>query len=1381
MAKLERYQEGQDWESWCEQLEFYFLTKDTQADKKKSTLLSSIPSETYQLAKDLVAPQKLKDNAVTYEIIVDKVQKHVKPEKTPLVARKELDDRTRRPDEPVKDYVAAIQRLSQECKFSSEPIRKERLRDRLLSGVKDDDMVKAMLKVTFEDLTLDEAIKQCVAEEKSKQDTKALVPEATASASSVSSSVHMVKKQKAVASGGTARASKSLAVKPDRGANSWKPQSSRLDRGASSGSVQSGTVQSGTVRTVKPDNASPPLEKCFRCNGRDHGHWECRFRRERCYKCGKIGHTQITCSPPEVNLLNEPESDDELDMPGTLYKVDSVPQLSQAAMTVKLAVEGKMLEMIVDTAASVSVMGLAKWKAMFPDKQLSPSTLTLATYTGEDICPVGSAEVKVVANGTELTLPMHVVAGEAPTLMGRNWLSSIQPSWRNALKVDSQPVYKLDSMLDQFDELFAPGLGKLVTVQAKLELKDDVKPKFFKSRPVPLALQEKVAAELNKLENMGVIEPVKTSEWAAPMVTVLKRDGRIRLCGDFKVTVNPQLQIDQHPLPRIEEIYAKLSGGQQFSKLDLRDAYFQMEVDESSRKYLTVNTCKGLYQYCRLPFGIASAPALWQRAMDQNFAGLPVQCYLDDLVVTGKTREEHLRNLSCVLSRLKELGLKLNRDKCEFLKDRIEYCGHVITKEGLQQAPAKVAAMVNMPAPSDVKQLRAFIGMVQYYARFVPNLSHQLRPLLELLVKGKKWTWGRRQQDAFKAVKQELLSNRVLTHYSQDLPLSLACDSSAYGIGSVLSHKMPDGSERPIAYASRTLTTAERNYAQIEREALSLVWGTRKFSQYLLGRHFTLITDHQPLKFLFDEKRGVSATAAARIQRWCLYLGQFDYTINFRGTQKHANCDGLSRLPQSGGQEHDVPEVTSEDLGEVFVLDQLEQIPVTVCEIANESASDVVVSQVMRAVLRGSSSDLPATEEFRPYLTRFNDLSVMKDCLMWGLRVVIPAKFQDYVLSELHQGHEGIVKMKSRARSVTWWPTLDKDIETLSKSCETCVSNSPSPPTEYGTWPETSRPFERVHVDFGDYKGQMFLIVVDAYSKWPEVLLMNSTTAEKTVLELRTVFARWGLPEVLVSDNGPQFTSSVFRDFMRNNGIRHVTSAAYHPATNGLAEKAVGIVKQALKKMKSMEIRRRLDCFLHSYRNTPTTSTGRAPAELMMGRLLRSRLDLLCPGQPPKLTLNPGKRALVVGQQVKVRAYLGPKRWVAGFIEEALGPKTYLIKLIESPYKGFVWRRHVNQIVPSNVAPVDESVTRINVNSGAGGAPSCISQDVPAPMDAAVAMPPAAVVSEESVPGLPTPNSLGMQSSPTQPVTTAPAVTEPRQSTRIKSTPVKFKDYVLSK
>ena len=287
-------------------------------------------------------------------------------------------------------------------------------------------------------------------------------------------------------------------------------------------------------------------------------------------------------------------------------------------------------------------------------------------------------------------------------------------------------------------------------------------------------------------------------------------------------------------MPKIEDIFASLSGGKYFSKIDLRQAYLHMEMADESKVYLTINTHKGLYRYNRLLYGVASAPSIWQRTMDQILQGIPgVQCNLDDMIVTGHSESEHLENLEKVLQRLQKFGLRANLEKCEFFKSNVKYCGHEVTNEGVWKTTDKIDAVLNTPKPENVTQLRSFLGLINYYNRFLPNIASTLKPLYELLEKGRKWSWSKRQQTSFEKAKQLITSDTVLAHYDPDKELYLASDASPYGIGAVLSHKYEDGTERPIAYISKTLTKTEQNYAQIDKEALAIFWSVKKFYPYL--------------------------------------------------------------------------------------------------------------------------------------------------------------------------------------------------------------------------------------------------------------------------------------------------------------------------------------------------------------------------------------------------------------------------------------------------------------------------------------------------------------------------------------------------------------------
>ena len=322
-----------------------------------------------------------------------------------------------------------------------------------------------------------------------------------------------------------------------------------------------------------------------------------------------------------------------------------------------------------------------------------------------------------------------------------------------------------------------------------------------------------IEKDLERLQALGVITKVNFSNWAAPIVTVPKPDGSVRICGDYKVTINPVLDVDSYPLPTPEDLFATLAGGQKFSKLDLSQAYQQVRLDERSQEFVTINTHKGLYRYNRLPFGVASAPAVFQQLMEKVLQGLPgVVCYIDDVLVTGQNDEEHFRNLEEVLKRLDTRGFRLKKSKCHFFQSSVEYLGYRVDADGLHATKEKVEAILSAPNPTDERQLRSFLGLVNYYGHFVSDLATIAHPLNDLLKREHAWNWNDKCEAAFCKLKEKLASTSVLAHYDISLPLKLACDASAYGVGAIISHVLSDGTERPVAYASRTLSKSEQNY-----------------------------------------------------------------------------------------------------------------------------------------------------------------------------------------------------------------------------------------------------------------------------------------------------------------------------------------------------------------------------------------------------------------------------------------------------------------------------------------------------------------------------------------------------------------------------------------
>ena len=614
----------------------------------------------------------------------------------------------------------------------------------------------------------------------------------------------------------------------------------------------------------------------------------------------------------------------------------------------------------------------------------------------------------------------------------------------------------------------------------------------------------------------------------------------------------------------------------------------------------------------------------------------------------------------------------------------MEYLGHVIFAEGLHQSPKKVKAITEMLKPQDVTQLRASLGVVQYYSKFLPDLATHLAPLHQLLQKEVKWSWRAEEETIFRVVKGMLLQDKVLIHYDPELPLVLATDSSSYGLGAVLSHCTVEGEEWPIAYASRSLSETEKKYSQIEKEALSLVWVVKKFQTYLEGCHFTLVTDHQLLKYIVDPGKAVPVTSAARIQRWCLFLGAFSYQTEFRGTKQQANCDGLSHLPQPQAPAKKPDEV------EMFHTSVVEALPVTDQELRMQTRRDPVLSRVLELVQSGWEGAEDHLELI-PYARRGSEMTIHHGILMWGSRVVVPTKLRERVLETLHKGHMGMVKMKGLSQGYVWWPNIDKDIEGTVQHCGGCQETANNPahaPLHWWNYP--ALPWQRLHIDFVcPVYEKMLLVVVDALSKWPEVFVTEDTTTEETISTLPSLFARLGLPDQIVSDGGPQFTSEAFRKFTNANGIKNVTGAPYNPATNGQAEKLVQSFKKGVKAVKSgRTLQHKLDRFLLAYRSAPHATTSLSPAQLLLGRNVKTRLDLI----KPDVTREVNKKLLqsngsslkffVHKQNVWVHNYCRGPKWVRGTFIERTGPALYRVKVNDQ-----TWKCHVEQLQDSYLCP----------------------------------------------------------------------------------------------
>lgn len=1305
----------ESWENYVDRLGQYFEANEiTDAGRQRAILNSVVGPATYQLITRLLAPVKPKD--ASFDDISAAMQSHACPKPSAIVERTKFYNRYRRDGETVADFMAELRGIAQRCDFKDK--LSEHLRDRLVSGIRND-RVQHILLGFGDKLDLAKALETAQNMELASQQVKDL------SSQSQPRQVHTV---------GSTNTHNSR--------NQRRSRRPHQTRGA------------GAPQQARPPTAS--TRTCIRCGNTGHEPPQCWAKELKCNKCSKIGHiSRVCCSGRQstrtgaggssINVVSTPPAPSDSHSGATTST--SAPAAAAALDTevyamynhtasrpamdpliVQVQIDNKDVNMQMDTGASISIVSEECYNANWDAESLplTPSRCVLNTYTQQRIPVLGECVVTVNHNGQQAKLPLIIVKGNGPNLLGRDWMREIKIAWASVFHVSSKHA---DQLMDRHAPLFAGDLGKLKGCAAHIDIENNAKPKFCKARPVPFALKERVEAELNRLHATGVIEPITFSRWAAPIVPIVKSTGDIRICGDYKSTVNQVATPDKYPLPRVDELFASLSGGKLFTKLDLSHAYNQIELDEVSQEYVTVNTHKGLYRYNRLPFGVSAAPSIFQRTIDSLVAGIPnVVAFLDDLLITGSNEAAHWANVETVLQKLEDAGLRLKREKCVFGASEVVYLGHRINADGLQPTKEKVEAVVKAPSPRDMTELKSYLGLINYYGKFLPNLSSLLAPLHLLMRKDTQWAWGDAQQEAFEESKELLTSAKVLVHFDPNLDLIVSCDASPYGVGAVLAHRMPDGSERPIAYASRTLSPAEKNYSHLDKEGVAIIFGVKKFHQFVYGRQFDITTDHKPLLGLFGEARQVPPMASSRLQRWSLTLSAYQYRLIYRPGAENGNADCLSRLPLLTTPSH-----TPEPQDYVLVMDHLESTAVSPDKIRLWTARDPGLFQVSKYIAEGWPQ-VVTSAEIKPFFQRRTELSLHQGVIMWGSRVVIPPQGRPFLMEELHETHPGMARMKALARSYVWWPHLDMELENKVKGCNECQRTQKAPPVApLHPWEFPKKPWSRLHIDYaGPFMGHMFLIIVDAHSKWLDVHPMHTATTQATVEKLRITFATHGLPDIIVSDNGTNFTSAEFADFVKSNGIKHVRSAPFHPSSNGLAERAVQTFKYAMKRMTddNASVVTKVARFLMRYRITPHTTTGLSPAQVLMNRQPQSRLDLVRPNMERRVVqkqldqkvnhdMHSKQRDFNVGDLVYTRNFAHGPKWTPGQVIFTRGPLSYDIELTD----GRIWKRHVDHVrgrvdkTPDDPNPdqVDDFLPAFGLEREEDQAPGQLVAPAPAP------------------------------------------------------------------
>ena len=1152
-----------------------------------------------------------------------------------------------------------------------------------------------------------------------------------------------------------------------------------------------------------PRGADSRVKTCDFC-GRMHDvskRENCPAFGKRCNKCNKQNHFANVCfgSAPKpsqrgsrVHYLEDEFSDEVFGV----QEISAVTLDDSQLVTLKLE-SGNYLRFQPDTGAQCNVVPLHLYKKATNDFDLlnvAPVSTAIISYGGTSIPILGRVRLRVWRGDFRCLLDCNLVDSKrVRPILGRkaclgmkivkfldnDQLNHPQTSDGYVYAHDApnvpvlsaaEPVLSADQLVKKFPRVFGDGVGKL-SGEYHMELDETVKPVQHPPRRVPVAIRERLQEALEDLESREIVARVTTpTPWISSMVVVPKPNGTLRICLDPK-DLNRALQRENYPLPTIEEVASRLHGAKVFTVLDVACGFWHVVLDEQSSFLTTFNTPFGRYRWKRMPFGIKSAPEIFQRKMHELIEGLTgVEVIADDFVVVGygdslqAASKDHDKSLSAFLQRCEERGVRLNADKLQLRMREVPFIGHVATSEGLRADPAKVRAIREMPRPENVAAVQRILGMVQYLSKFLPRLSDITKPLRDLTRQDVEWHWDEPQERAFEQLKEAVSVSPILRYYNLREKVTIQCDASQHGLGAVL---LQGG--QPVAYASRALTPTEENYAQIEKELLAIVFACEKFDAYIYGRDSVRVqTDHKPLESIFRKELCV---APKRLQRMLLRLQKYDLDVTYLKGELMLIADTLSRAH--------LPEVNaSVSVRELEEVDHRVNLPLSDArwqQVTHASANDPVLKQLRDVIQDGwpeRKSDV--SECLRPYFDLRDELVVQDVLVFKGARLVVPTCMRKELMSVAHSTHIGIEGCLRRVRECLFWPRIASDVKDFVSKCDVCLAYRTSQTKEPLLQHEViSRPWAKLAADLCDFNGRTLLVVSDYFSGFIEVSRLRALTTQAVVRELKTIFARFGVPETLVTDNGSQFASREFKAFAESWSFNHITTSPRYPQSNGKAENAVKTVKRLFEKCKESgvsEFQALLD-----WRNTPTEGMATSPAQRLMGRRCRTLLpmseSLLRPSYPLRddvRAMSDRKRRqkhyydrhakplpnVSPGEIVRMRLP-GQKVWTPATCLDSAGPRSFLVKSGST-----VYRRNRRDIIKTGETPVSSQTV--------------VPKETPLPNSSGTVSPGHTTVHVPSTLSSPVPSAEPPSFQPDVPPT------DLRRSQRERRPPARFRDYVLT-
>ena len=1015
----------------------------------------------------------------------------------------------------------------------------------------------------------------------------------------------------------------------------------------------------------KDRNNSDSNKKCGFCGRNAHrSRDDCPAKNSTCRSCDKQGHWDKVCRSKGQTATKQSVSDSSVTPKNNAVKSvlcasvvdgsddDPLCPIESVSVEIRSSCGDRRLGKIMatpDTGAAANIMGLADYKRIGrePTRLRRPGTV-LNAYNGLAISLIGK-EIFTIRVGNKSTKRTFYITDEGKgTLLSRatsQALGFIPEDFPN--QIGDSTVHSVATagnasetswstikaeLLHDFADVFDDDSQELPAMHGDpvhIQLHDDATPfQVNGPRPIPLPLRQAAKGLIEDLQQRAVIAPVhEPTDWLHPATFVPKKPGsdKLRLCVDLR-KLNAFVKRPQHPVRTPRDCVSSVPPSAKFfATFDAKMGYFQVPLDEASQLLTTFCTPWGRFKHLRATMGLTSAGDEYNRRTDAALSDIPrCEKIVDDILLFDATWTDHVDHVKEFLTRCRRAGITLNPNKFAIGERQVNFAGYLIGADGIQADPDKIKAIRHFPKPSNITDLRSFLGLCEQLAGFSSDVASAMGPLRPLLKAKSDFIWCSEHDRAFDATKLALTSPPVLALFDPRRPTRLETDASrTRGLGYVLLQEDPDGHWRLIEAQSRFITDTEARYAMVELELLAVRWAMRKAHNYLFGLPtFTLVVDHQPLLSILN-RQTLDCVDNARLQRLKADLNAYQFTAIWKKGKDHRIPDALSRAPVCNPLPEDLDDeqelygcvahiarvhaaAIERDMEDGELVGNRPVDPI-LQELQDAAAHDDEYQQLL-AHLQSDIDSLP--ERLRQFRSTISEMSISSENLvLYRQRLLIPRSFRREVLKRLHSSHQGITRTLRRARQTVYWPGITNDVTSTVESCSACQLHLPSQTKEpLAADPSPTRVFEEVAADFFEIGTKHYLALVDRYSGYPVIAAFNAPpTARSTIDRLIQIFTMFGCPSRLFSDGGRQFTAQDMQDFFKRWGVSHRLSSAHYPQSNGLAESAVKALKTLLLKTGGKYNSEEFNQGLLELRNTPRAG-GKSPAEIVFGQPLRSHI-----------------------------------------------------------------------------------------------------------------------------------------------------------------------------